>query len=110
MAAKVETVTVGTAAELRQEVAKYIAKGYVVQSQSDEMATLEFRVRANMLLLILLLLLCLIPGIVYLFMVGAKAGRQVVIVVDATKAAEATPQASSGEPEAPAGEPEERSA
>jgi hypothetical protein len=100
VAAKVENVTVASTAELRQEVAKWISKGYVVQSQSEEMATLEFKVRANMLLLILLLLLCIVPGIVYLFMVGAKAGRQVVIVVDSTMAAaDSTPPAAAGEPE-----------
>jgi hypothetical protein len=82
VAAKVETVKVASKSELRQEVANYISQGYVVSSQNDEMATLEFRVRYNMPLLILLLLLCIIPGLVYIFMVGAKAGRQVVIVVD----------------------------
>ena len=91
MAAKVKTVTVASTAELRQEVADYIAQGYVVSSQNDEMATLEFRVRYNLPLLFGLLLLCLIPGFVYLVMVGSKAGRQVVIVVDTASAAPAAP-------------------
>jgi hypothetical protein len=96
VAAKVNTVTVASAAELRREVANYIADGYAVSSQNDEMATLEFRVRYNMPLLIGLLLLCLLPGLVYIFMVGAKAGRQVVIVVD--------PAAGSGTAPSPASE------
>lgn len=91
MAAKVKTVTVASTSELRREVANYIAQGYVVSSQNDEMATLEFRVRYNMLLVIGLLLLCIVPGIVYIFMVGAKAGRQVVILVDAAATSTATP-------------------
>ena len=81
MAAKVVNVTVGSTAELREEMAKWTAKGYVVTSQSNEMATLEYRVRWNMLLLIFLLVLCLIPGFIYLLVVGSRAGRQVIISV-----------------------------
>ena len=89
MAAKVKTVTVASTAELQQEVRNHIAQGYVVASQTDEMATLEFRVRTNLPLLFLLLALCIVPGLVYLFRVGAKAGRQVVIIVDAAAASPA---------------------
>jgi hypothetical protein len=66
-----------------------------VSSQNDEMATLEFRVRYNLLLLMGLLLLCFIPGFVYIFKVGAKAGRQVVIVVDASATSTPTPSPAS---------------
>ena len=87
VAAKVTSVTVASTAELNQAVAHYIEKGYVMQSHTADMATLEFRVRFNLLLAGVLLLACIVPGLVYILSVGAKAGQQVVIRVDPAAAA-----------------------
>lgn len=65
MATNVETTWVTDAAQLQNTVQQLIARGGVVQQQSDTEVTLFIKKKINIVVLIVGLLLCLVPGIAY---------------------------------------------
>jgi hypothetical protein len=88
--APTKTVTVATTAEMQNLIPQYLADGFTVTSQTQEITTLRKQrsVAKEILITAVLLCLCLIPGIVYFFYASknSDAIQNVVVRVDPTSA------------------------
>lgn len=82
MATNIETMWVGDAEQLQRTVQNLVARGGVVQGQTDAEVSLFIKKKINVPVLVVGLVLCLVPGLAYLaWYLTADQNQQVTVKV-----------------------------
>jgi hypothetical protein len=81
MGAKVSTVSVTTAEQMREVATGYVAQGFVVSTQTDVSTTMFKKKEFNVIWAVIGFFLCLIPLLIYCIVYAMESDQMIVIRV-----------------------------